>query len=271
MKTLPILMYHHVSPAPGLVTVSPQVFRQHIEWLARNGWSTLGAKEIEDFYAGREIPKKSVVITFDDGYLDNFVYAHPVLAEFDCRAMLFVATAWLGDGSIRHGKPDCPDHSECKRRLREGNGDSVMLRWSEVEAMRLTGTFEFHSHTHTHTRWDKELPPGEGRIAALTEDLARSRETLVARLGTASQHLCWPQGYFDPAYVKAATESGFRYLYTTVKRPNLSTDNPQYIGRIVTKERSAGWLGRRMMIYGSSVLGRLYLKLRGDADEYRLS
>ena len=45
------------------------------------------------------------------------------------------------------------------RRLRlvaAGRADEVMLRWSEIEAMRAAGTFEFHSHTHTHTRWDKE-------------------------------------------------------------------------------------------------------------------
>ncbi|HTY98539.1 MAG TPA: polysaccharide deacetylase family protein, partial [Rhodocyclaceae bacterium] len=166
MTALPVLMYHHVSPAPGLVTVSPAVFRGHMEYLARRGWTTLGAAGVEDFYAGRPLPKKSVVITFDDGYLDNFVHAHPVLAEFGLTAMLFVVTGWLGDGPART-VGDCPDHRECKRRLAAGEGDSIMLRWSEVEAMRRAGSFEFHSHSHSHTRWDKSLPPGGERTARL--------------------------------------------------------------------------------------------------------
>ena len=117
MNALPVLMYHHVSPAAGLVTVSPAVFRQHMEYLARNGYTTLGAGGVEDFFAGRPVPHKSVVVTFDDGYFDNFVHAHPMLAEFGLTAMLFIVTGWLGEGPVRTGALDCPDHRECKRRI----------------------------------------------------------------------------------------------------------------------------------------------------------
>ena len=264
MSALPVLMYHHVSPSPGLVTVSPATFRAHMEWLSRNGWRTLGARELEAFFQGQPLPKKSVVITFDDGYLDNFVYAHPILAEFQLKAMLFVVTGWLGDGEAREGQPECPDHRECKRRLIAGEGDSVMLRWSEIDLMRQAGTFEFHSHTHTHIRWDKTLPPGEERKTALAEDLASSRQTLASRLGAVSRHLCWPQGYYDEEYVAAAKAAGFDHLYTTAKRPNLSNSDPCHIGRIVTKERSAAWLARRLFIYRSAFFSRLYLKLKGE-------
>lgn len=265
MSALPVLMYHHVTPNPGLVTVSPQTFASHMAWLAKNGWHTLGAAEIEAFFkGGGELPEKSVVVTFDDGYLDNYMHAHPVLAEFGQRALLFVVTGWLGEGPQRTVNHDCPNHSECKRRIAAGDKDSVILRWSEVERMQELGTFEFHSHTHTHTRWDKNLPDRSARNAALAEDLLHSRTVLVEHLGKASRHLCWPQGFYDVDYVEVARRIGFDHLYTTAKRPNLRSSDPLHIGRIVAKDRPASWLAMRLFIYSSPLLSRAYLKLKGE-------
>lgn len=262
MRALPVLMYHHVSPSPGLVTVSPACFRAQMERLARDGWRSIGTAELEAFFAGQPLPAKSCLITFDDGYLDNFVHAHPALAELGLQALLFVVTGWLGDGPARQAG-DCPDHGECKRRIAAGDTDSVMLRWSEVEAMRQAGTFAFHSHTHSHTRWDKSLPDGAPRRGALLADLQRSQETLAARLGAASRHLCWPQGYYQPDYLAVAAAAGFDHLYTTAPTVNRVGGDARHIGRIVTKEKPGDWLARRLAIYSSPWLGSLYTRLKG--------
>ncbi|MCE1171772.1 MAG: polysaccharide deacetylase family protein [Azovibrio sp.] len=262
---LPILMYHHVSPNPGLVTLSPAAFREQMAWLARSGWHTPGAREIEAFHQGQPLPRKSVVITFDDGYLDNWVHAQPVLAEFQLKALLFISTDWIGSGPLRQGPQECPDHRSCKARIAAGDRDGVMLRWAEVEAMAAAGTFEFHSHSHTHTRWDRQLPPGSARQEALAADLARSREILIQRLGSCSRHLCWPQGYYDPDYVATAQSQGFDHLYTTERRLNAADQPPLRLGRISTKEREdSGWLKRRLFVYGQPLLSRLYMRLQGD-------
>lgn len=264
MRALPILMYHHVSPAPGLVTVSPETFRAHMRALAEDGWRSAGLAEVAAFFAGQPLPKKTVVITFDDGYLDNYIHAHPVLAEFGLSAVLFVATAWLGDGPARLAPQETPDHAECKRRIAAGTPDSVMLRWSEAEAMRAAGTFEFHSHTHTHTRWDRSVADPAARAEALRADLLASQDVLRQRLGEASGHLCWPQGYYDADYIRVAGECGFAHLYTTEKRINTAGGDIRRIGRIVTKERGADWLLSRVRLYSRPWLGRLYVALRGS-------
>jgi len=264
MSALPVLMYHHVTPNPGLVTVSPETFRAQVAWLAKNGWHGVGASEIEAFFQGQPLAEKSFVITFDDGYLDNFVYAHPVLEEFGLKAMLFAVTGWIGDGAVRGGGADCPDHRECKRRIAAGESDTVMLRWPEIELMRRARTFEIHSHTHTHTRWDKQLPDNTERNAALAEDLRQSREILRERLGQPSRHLCWPQGYYDADYVDIAQQAGFDHLYTTAKRPNLANSDPLHIGRIVVKDAPAAWLAKRLFIYRSALLSKIYLRLKGE-------
>ncbi len=264
-RAVPVLMYHHVSPAPGLVTVSPATFRAHMETLAREGYTTVGADDFLGFLRGeRELPRKSVLVTFDDGYLDNAVHAWPVLRELGLKATIFAVTGWLGDGPVRTGDHPCPDHRTCMARIREGRTDDVMLRWSEVEAMEASGAVEFHSHTHTHTRWDKEVADPAARRAALADDLIRSREALARRLGREARHLCWPQGHFDADYVAVARELGFEALYTTLKHVNTRRTSPFDIGRLVTKDRTDTWLARRLAIYSSPFLGRLYTALRGE-------
>jgi len=266
-QPLPVLMYHHVSPKPGLVTCTPENFRAQMAWLANNGWKTLSTAEFEAVLRSGEIPKKSVLVTFDDGYLDNWVYAHPVLQEFGQRATIFLITGWIGDGPCRPhagpgAAPEVPTHKQAMAAAAEGKLDDAFLRWSEVEAMRAAGTFDFHSHTHSHTRWDQQLADQATRDAALADDLGNSRATLATRLGAASPHLCWPQGYFDTAYQRVAREAGFTYLYTTepgVVRADIELTR---LPRLVAKDKSAAWFARRMGIYGRPLLSALYLGLK---------
>lgn len=267
-QPLPVLMYHHVSPKPGLVTCSPDNFRAQMAWLAENDWRTLSTADFAAALAGGEIPAKSVLVTFDDGYLDNWVYAHPVLQEFGLRATIFLITGWIGDGAPRPhagqpGAPDVPTHRQAMAAAGDGRLDAAFLRWSEVEAMRAAGTADFHSHTHSHTRWDKTVADPAARDAALAADLAASRATLAARLGEASPHLCWPQGYYDAAYQRVAAAAGFSHLYTTEPGVVRRGADPARLPRLVAKDKPADWFARRMGIYGRPLLSALYLGLKG--------
>lgn len=91
-SVVPVLMYHHVSPTPGLITVSPAHFAAQMRWLKRQGYTTLKLDALAGFLAGEPVPAKSVVVSFDDGYLDNWVYAHPVLEQYGLHAVLFLIT-----------------------------------------------------------------------------------------------------------------------------------------------------------------------------------
>lgn len=259
---VPVLMHHHVSPAPGPVTVSPEHFRAQMAWLAQAGYRSLSAGEYAGHLAGRPVPEKSVLITFDDGWLDNWLYAHPALAEFGLHAVLFLVSGRVGDGPPR-AAAKVLHHRAAKAAIAAGRADESVLRWSEIEAMGAAGSFEFHSHTHSHTRWDRLLPPGEERDAALAQDLAASRETLARRLGAASGHLCWPQGYYDEDYLRIATAAGFSHLYTVEERVTVPGDDPRRIGRQAVKDRGALWFASRMALWRRPLLARLYRGLRG--------
>jgi peptidoglycan/xylan/chitin deacetylase (PgdA/CDA1 family) len=261
-KALPILMYHHVSQQPGLVTVSPETFRDQIGQLARAGWRTVGLDAVEHFFAGAAIPEKTCIITFDDAYADNMVHAAPVLAEGGMKAVVFAVTGWMGDGPPRSGNLETPSHRECKRRIAVGDSDSVIMRWKEAERLQSAGVFEFHSHTHTHARWDKTIVDGEDRRAALRADLGASKSALAKHLGVSSRHLCWPQGHYDDLYLEVAREMGMDYLYTTEPRVNSSGAAPTRIGRFVIKDKPGKWILRRTRLYASPILGRLYTLIR---------
>ena len=262
-SALPVLMYHHVSPCAGLVTVSPQVFGAQMGWLADHGYRTVGCAELAAFVAGEPLPAKSVVITFDDGYLDNYVYAHPVLSALGLRAVLFLVTGWLGDGPTRAAGQTLP-HGQCIARVKAGCADDVMLRWSEVEDMAAAGSFEFHSHTHTHRRWDREIAEPAARFDSLALDLGRSRATLESRLGTVSSHLCWPEGYHDADYRRVAKAAGFDHLYTVEKGTCTRATPTDRIPRVVVKDRDDSWFGRRLQLYRHPMLTAAYLRLRGE-------
>ena len=268
---LPVLMYHHVSPTPGLVTVSPATFASQMRYLARAGYHSLSADNLASFLAGGMLPRKSVLITFDDGYLDNWVYAHPILAEYGLSALLFLVTDWLKDGEVRphagEGTENCPktpSHRACMEAITHGQADTVMLRWAEVQAMRQAGTFEFHSHTHTHTRWDKLTQEPALKRRWLLNDLLASRETLQQRLGRVSEHLCWPQGYYDTDYLSAAQEAGFRYLYTTQKGLLTRDSAAHALPRVVVKDKAGWWFRHRVWLYRQVRLGQVYVHLRGQ-------
>ncbi len=257
-------MYHHVSQSPGLVTVSPQTFRAHMRYLAQNGFHSITCDELTDFLAGKPLPKKSVLISFDDGFLDNYIYAHPILQEFNLHAVLFLITGQIGEGSVREisQHKSCLSHKECKAQIAQGNADKVMLRWSEIKLMQQKNTFEFHSHTHTHTRFDQTISDQKTRDEALLSDLLSSRESLKNQLKT-SDHLCWPQGFYDENYIRIAQSAGFNYLYTTEKGVAAPKTANLKIPRIVAKDKSAFWLASRLWLYGSPFIGQAYLRLRG--------
>ena len=219
-KLVPVLMYHHVTPEGGVLNCTPKNFEAQMAYLANHGYTTLSSQQFADFLNGKPVPDKSVLLTFDDGYLDNYVYAHAILKKYKLNAQMFLVTSWVHDEEARpsldgsQAYPFCPTHDECKQRLNNARTDEVIVRWEEVRRMYDAKTFEFHSHSHTHIRWDKQLNQ-EGKLAAILHEMEQSKELLREQLGFVSEHYCWPQGYYEPEYVQIAQAQGFQYLYAT--------------------------------------------------------
>lgn len=262
---VPVLMYHHVSPVPDGITTSPERFDEQLGALRKAGYGTLTVAQFEAFMQGGEVPDKSVLLTFDDGYLDNWVYAQPILAKHGMQAVLFLVTGWAKEGEPRpqmgagQGVPVVPSHTDCMARVRAGEDtDAFVVRWSEALLMEQAG-FEVHSHTHTHTRWDKQAGSREEKRTRILAELAESKRTLEARLGRVEEHVCWPQGYFDDDYKAAARQAGYRYFYTTEQFGfNRPLGDTGHIYRIPISNRSGAWVVRRVNLARNPVLGPLF-------------
>lgn len=249
-SSIPVLMYHHVRPNAGMIACTPENFENQLIWLKKNGYRSLSLDEFAQHLSGKDVGK-AVLITFDDGYLNNWVYAFPLLKKYGFKATIFLVTSWVNQGDIRPTSnmigslPECPDHYQCEAMINAGCSDAVILRWSEIKAMQDSGLVEFHSHTHTHTRWDKVSP--KEKNAKIQWELVSSRQTLQEQLGAVSEHLCWPQGYFDADYISIAQQLGFNYLYTThAFGRNTSTTPAHHIYRFAVRNRSGKTLGKRI-------------------------
>lgn len=279
--SVPVLMYHHVTPSGGSLSCSVKNFESQMRFLAKHGYTTLTGEQFAGFLKGEAVPNKSVLLTFDDGYLNNYEYAHPILQKYNMHALMFLITQYIHAGPIRptmlNGADlvNSPGHYECKELIAQGRANEVMLRWDEVRAMQQANTFEFHSHTHTHIRWDKEID-NSNKNNKIREDILQSQVEFKEHLGGISDHLCWPQGYFDDDYVSIAKELGFNHLYTTDAYGMNKAHGPaDYIYRIAVRNRPGLWLGQRLWLATHARLGPLYnqrkLKKKQQREQKRLA
>jgi len=243
MNPIPVLMYHHIAPHRGdTVTVRPEVFAGQTRFLVESGYRFLSADELADHLTGaRPVQEKAVAITLDDGWLDNYLNAWPVLERFGIKATIFVITG-RADAASRLGcsfPVEIPDHEEAKKQIREGHAERVVLDWDTIRTMASGGLVEFQSHTVSHLRC-AELSPGE-----LLHELIASKRSLERELGRDIDYLCWPYGSFGDDGVRIAGQAGYRALFTTIDGFCLPGSDPMHIPRIEVQD-SVEWLRMRL-------------------------
>lgn len=172
-----ILMYHSVVPDDTQCNdfmVSVSSFREQLQWLADEGFTTVLPSEL---LSGAPLPEKAVLLTFDDGYRDNYELAFPVLREFGCKAVISVIT-----GSIA-----------------EENGG--FLTWEMCREMVDSGLVEIGSHTH-----NLHIMPGIQRLENETQeayegrvfpDIEQSIALIEENVGVTPVFLAYPHGIAD--------------------------------------------------------------------------
>jgi len=257
--SVPVLMYHHVSDHKGaLVTMTPENFESQVAYLASSGYKTLSLEEFLAFKKGElELPKKSVLLTFDDGWIDNYLVAYGVLKKYGVKATIFVVTDWIERASQDKRASDeiyIPNHREGKKLAYEEPASAVM-NWDDLKEMMNGGLISIDSHSNAHD--NESLGLDEWR-----DDLAFSRQLLKSRLGIESKHLCWPRGKYTDELVDLAKSLGFRALYTTKRGVNLADSDASQIKRISTKDKDAKWLKRVLWLYSSPTFGGLYARFK---------
>lgn len=151
LNRLSVIYYHSVGPVKNawensFLTTETDVFEEHLAWLSRR-YLTISLMEYWQIRNGLIPPVKNpLVITFDDGYLDNWVWAFPLLRKYGMKATIFVSPEFVDEYS------GCRLNSDDENGNRELNGWGF-LSWDEMRMMESSGLIDIQSHAMTHSRY----------------------------------------------------------------------------------------------------------------------
>jgi peptidoglycan/xylan/chitin deacetylase (PgdA/CDA1 family) len=248
------LCYHSVAAeGPRYLTISADLFERQLALLRRRGVRGGDLTTLDDLAAGRAAGR-SVYLTFDDGFRDNYETVLPLLREYGFPAFVFVLPPLLDDGGAFAWPEMEADRERYPATLRS-------VDWAMLEEMR-EGGFEVGSHTLGHPH----LPALHGE--RLREELWQSRAAIKARLG-ACDTLAYPFGEWSPEVAAAAAECGYRYAFTLPTRSGQRRATPLTIPRVNVDYRDderrfatklSTW-GRRLLL--SSAVGALRRRRQG--------
>lgn len=195
---LKVLCYHKIGvPPPGSklkeLWVSPEKFRAQIKYLMAKGYSTLLFSDLKKLHAsGPPLPGKTVLITFDDGYENNYLHAWPILKELGAKANIFVVFNTMGKVNLWHDPASEPWVN--------------MATLEQLKEMQSSGVMEYGSHTMSHPHLSA-LPPGDAAW-----EIAESKRQLEAAFGREMCAFAYPYG--DGAYAPAIREKALEAGYT---------------------------------------------------------
>lgn len=210
-NSLPILMYHKVNPSSkvgGLgLRVLPVEFEWQMNYLHENEYHTLNMEEAYQYLTGKlKVKGKPIVITFDDGYKDNYTYAYPILKKYNFKGNIFLISNIIGETNIWDEKV--------------GRPRNYILNWSEIDEMKDKGIY-FGAHTANHPRLAKV------NLDEAWQEIIESKKDLEAHFKKKVDYFCYPFGSYNKDVEKLVEKAGFKAALTVdqgVNYPSKSQD-----------------------------------------------
>ncbi|MGB2994080.1 MAG: polysaccharide deacetylase family protein [Paenisporosarcina sp.] len=226
-ETIPILMYHRIIEKSEIqerhyingeinsMIVLKEDFEKQMDYLYENDYVTLTLQELYLYLTYKiDIPEKSVVLTFDDGYKDNFVEAYPILKKRDFNAVNFIIT-----GSItKRVYPFTPEHVQY---------------FSLKELNKGSDVFEYQSHTYSYHRREKNNHnQSESFLYSKTnEQVFEDIKISVHHLNGENLAFAYPYGEYLPSTIEIVKDLGFKMAFTVENRVATREDHIYEIPR----------------------------------------
>ena len=180
-----MLQYHHVSTTtPPVTSISPADFKTHMAYLKDNHTVISLDQALTHIKTNTPLPNKSVVITFDDGYVNILENAHPILVEYNFPYTIFINPAIIGETTSQ-------------------------LNWEQVKSMQPLATFANHTLDHAHllTRYGSEH---ENKwLKRVMKDVNQAEELITENLGYSKKWLAYPYGEFNSKLKEQLLEGGY--------------------------------------------------------------
>jgi peptidoglycan/xylan/chitin deacetylase (PgdA/CDA1 family) len=206
---VPILMYHYISvPPPDAdkyrldLSVIPDAFETQMDYLAINGYHPIRLVDLADYLLnGTALPDKPIVLTFDDGYADNYANAFPILHNHKFAGTFFVITQFVNENRWGY------------------------MSWAQLEEMATAG-MEIGSHSIDH-------PDLRSKSKAFqTQQLAGSKQMIETRLGVPVLSFAYPAGKYDANTISILRSGGYLSAVTEIQGTNQSSERVYELQRI---------------------------------------
>ena len=206
-QLVPILVYHNISAQEkGKLSIASRTFDAQIKQLHAEGFQALSLADFMAFTAGRrQLPRRSVLLTFDDGYKSFTQYARPILKDYGFGATLFVYSDFLGGGSA--------------------------LSWQDLRTLTEQG-YDVQAHSKTHGNLRRKEGESEAAYAKRIEaELAYPQTLFKKNLGRPSEALAYPFGEMDDELVPYVAKYGYTVAFTVRRQSNSAFVSPLKISR----------------------------------------
>ena len=198
---VPVLNYHQVNDEKhSALTLHVDQFREQMEYLHNQGYNTITLAQLYDYLEnGTELPNKPIVITFDDGYVDNYKNVLPILKEYNMKATLFM----ISDAANTPG----------------------FVSTEQMHQME-AGGFDIQGHTNHHKILTKIAP------TELPDALLGGKTSLEGILGEPIEYLAYPGGFNDMLVQYVTKQSGYKMAFTVQPGTVQPGDNLYALNRL---------------------------------------
>jgi peptidoglycan/xylan/chitin deacetylase (PgdA/CDA1 family) len=206
---VPILMYHYISASPSAqdrirygLSVPPEMFEAQLQLLSDNGYTTISLRDLYEYLAiGKALPAKPIILTFDDGYLDNYTHAFPILQKYDMTGTFFVLTGPADDG------------------------DPAYLTWDMITEMSNAGLdIQLHCREHFDLR--------NRSFDWLVFQLIGGRQSIEGHTGKPVIFMAYPSGKYDAAVLRFLRGNNFWAAVTTASGVTHTLSEPLLWDRV---------------------------------------
>lgn len=214
---VPIVMYHMILRDParsGKYIIPPETLENDLKWISDNGYHTVTVRDLIAYvYRGTPLPENPILLSFDDGYTNNYTYAYPLLKQHRMRAVLSVV------GSV----------SEQYTVSQDENPNYATLTWERIRELSQSGLFEIQNHTYDlhHTdglRKGCTRLPGESveeYQALLLQDLVKNQDAIENAVKSRPQAFVYPFGAISLESAETVKKAGFLSSFSCEEGINL--------------------------------------------------
>ena len=185
----PVIFYHHIqdlvtSKKKGQTALSttPEFLKAHLSYIQKSGYNIVTPNDLADFFnSGKQLPSKSIILSFDDGYEDFYTVAYPILKEFNVHATLFLPTGLVGNNDY--------------------------LNWDQVTEMANSGLVYIANHTWSHH------PMSDLKTA--DSEIGTAHKQLADRSLNSAKSFAYPYGTYNYAAEVKLSNLGYSSAFTT--------------------------------------------------------